>query len=242
MIHPTAIIEDGARISVDVQIGAYAVIKAGTCLAAGVRVHEHAVLGGDPQDHHFDPATASGVEVGPGVVIREGVTIHRATRPGTSTRIGEAALLMANSHVGHDCCVGQGATLANGVLLGGFVQVGAGAFLGGNAVFHQWVRLGQGAIVSGGSRIAHDVPPFIMAEGYSRAAGLNLIGLKRSNTPSEAISELKQCYRAVFFHSGNPAQLAINCRPKTEQGRAFVEFFKGSQRGFVKSRIRLSAR
>lgn len=239
-IHPTAIIEDGVQLGAGVSIAAYAVIKRGTSLADGVTVHEHAVIGGPPQDFKFNPETASGVQVGAGSVIREGVTIHRSVHAGSHTQVGKRVFLMANSHVAHDCRLGDDSILANGVLLGGDVTIGQHVFLGGNAVFHQFVRVGDGAIVSGGSRIAHDVPPNVMAEAYSRAAGLNLVGLRRRKVSTEAINDLKRCYRAVFFGSGSPVERARIHQADTDIGKAFLLFFDGSKRGYLKSRIKLS--
>ncbi|MGF1450633.1 MAG: acyl-ACP--UDP-N-acetylglucosamine O-acyltransferase [Opitutales bacterium] len=235
---PSAFVEPGATLAEGVTLGAFAVIKAGTVLGKGVCVAEHAVLGGDPQDLTFDPTTPSGVEIGAGCRIREGVTIHRSTRDGEATVVGEQSFLMTNAHVGHDCRVGPHVILASGVLLGGHVEVGAHAFLGGNAVVHQFVRIGEGAIISGGSRIAHDVPPFVMAEGHNRAAGLNLIGVKRRGFGSEVVSDLKRCYRAVLLAPGNPAANATKHTAETPPGRQFLAFFAGGQRGFIKSRAK----
>lgn len=234
-IHPTAIIEEGVCLGKEVRVAAYAVIKTGTVLGDGVTVHEHAVIGGPPQDFKFDPDTPSGVQVGAGTIIREGVTIHRSVHEGGLTTVGQRVFLMANSHVAHDCAVGDHAILANGVLLAGDVSLGRHVFMGGNAVVHQFVRIGESAIVSGGSRMAHDVPPFLMAEAYSRAAGLNLIGLRRRGFGPEVVADLKRCYRAVFFHQGSPAQLAASHEAQTAQGQQFLDFFSDSKRGYIKS-------
>ncbi len=244
-VHPTAIIEDGAILAPGCLVAAYAVVKRGVRLGEGVRVAEHAVLGGDPQDLHFDPAVESYVEIGPGAVLREAVTVHRATRPGGATVVGAGAYLMAQSHVAHDCAVGAGAILANGVALGGFVTVGEGAFLGGGAMVHQHVRVGRGVMASGGSRVAHDVPPFAMTEDYSRAAGLNLVGLKRRGVSREVVAELRRAYRAVFIAAGSPAQNAwqsLEIDPadaagfSTAEAREFLAFCAAeSRRGLFKS-------
>lgn len=237
-VHPMAVIESGVHLGRGVRVGAFAVVKTGTVLGDGVRIHEHAVVGGDPQDLGFDLSTSSGVRIGAGTVVREGVTIHRSSKAGGVTTIGASVFLMCNAHVGHDCTVGDGSILANGVLLGGYVEIGSDCFLGGNAVFHQFVRVGKGAIVSGGSRIAHDVPPFVMAEAYSRVAGLNLVGLKRRGVAAVEIADLKRCYRAVFLRSGSLATLASEHQPETDCGREFLRFFASSRRGFVRSQLK----
>lgn len=236
-IDPLALVAtEGMHIAASVTIAAYAVVKAHSTLEDCVVVDHHAVLGGLPQDLHFKPETVSGIHIGARTVIREGVTVNRATRVDGHTRVGHDCLLMANSHVGHDCAVGNHAVLANGVLLGGFVTVGDYAFLGGGAVFHQFVRVGEGAMISGGSRMSLDVPPFTIASDYNVACGLNLVGLKRRGFSQAVISDLKACYRALYFHPGNQQRKAAAHKALTPQGQAFLDFFQSSERGCIHSK------
>lgn len=241
MIHPTAIIEDGAHLGADCEIQAHALIKHGAVLGDRVVVHPFAVIGGDPQDLKFDRTTPSGVRIGSGTTIREQVTINRSTRPGGFTEIGENCFLMAASHVAHDCVVGRHVVLANAVLLAGHVQVGDHAFLGGGAVFHQFIRVGESAMVSGGSRISLDLAPFLMVAERNEIVGLNLVGLRRRGFSRAAIGELKAAFRTVYFTPGNirtvaAAALAEDCFA-TVEARRFLEFFAaGGGRGFARAR------
>jgi len=240
MIHPTAIIEDGAQLGADCEVHASAVIKRGAVLGDRVVVHAFAVIGGDPQDLKFDRATRSGVRVGAGSTIREHVTINRSTQPGGFTDVGENCFLMASSHVAHDCVVGRQAILANAVMLGGHVHVGDYAFLGGGSSFHQFLRVGESAMVSGGSRMALDLPPFVLAAERNDVIGLNLVGLRRRGFSREAISELKQAFQAVYAGPGNlraaAAQQLAAGGFATAEARRFLEFFTGGTRGFARLR------
>ena len=242
-IHPTAIIEDGAQLGANCSIAAHAVIKRGTVLGEGVKVHEFAVIGGDPQYLKFDPATASGVQVGAGTVIREHATINRAIHAGKVTVVGARGFLMAGAHVGHDCVVGDDVVLANNVLLAGHVEVGAHCFLGGGAAFHQFVRVGEGAMVGGLARITRDIAPFLIAAERDEVSGFNVVGLKRRGFSREAIAELKACFAAVFA-GGDPRKLAVAraaAGVQAPEARRFLDFFAGGKRGFIRPDARAAA-
>lgn len=245
IIGPYAVIEDGVEVAEGSVIGAHAVIHSGCSLGRACQIAPHAVLGGLPQDTHFDPKTPSGVRLGDGVVIREGVTVSRATREGTFTEIGDGAFLMANAHVAHDCTVGEHAILANGALLAGHVHLGAYVFVGGGAAFHQFVRIGEGAMISGLSRVAHDVPPFCMVAERSELIGLNLVGMRRRGFLREVIKEVKFAYTAVFSKPGNRvtlAEAALGAQPwMSREARAFLEFFTSSRRGYAQPRRQMAA-
>ncbi|MEY3000199.1 MAG: Acyl-[acyl-carrier-protein]--UDP-N-acetylglucosamine O-acyltransferase [Verrucomicrobiota bacterium] len=244
--HPTAIVHPATRLHASVSVGAYAVIedgveigagsvirehvviRAGTQLGEGCDVDSHAVLGGLPQDTRFDPNTPSGVRIGNGVVIREGVTVNRAVEEGTFTSIGDRSLLMANSHVGHDCQVGQAVILANGVLLGGRVQVGDHTFIGGGAAIHQFCRIGESAMIGGMARVSEDLAPFCLMAERNAISGLNLVGLRRRGFSMEEMRELKGLYRHIFSFGGRPRQLAEEALrsglAKTGPGVVFLRF------------------
>ncbi len=243
-VGPYAIIEAGVRVGRGCRIGAMAILRRDTWLGENVTIDSHAVIGGNPQDVHFDPNKPSGVKIGAGSMIREGVTIHRSTRENGFTMIGEKVFIMANAHVAHDCVVGDHAIVVNGVLLAGHVEIQKHAFLGGAALFHQFVRVGESAIVSGGSRVAHDVPPFVLTAERSEVHGLNLVGLKRRGFGQEVIDDLKKMYKAVYGRAGNRrhyASTALNdCPPATAQGQQFLEFFlQPSKRGFIEPAVEL---
>lgn len=240
-IHPTALVEAGASLSAGCVVHAYAIVRSHCTLGPDVIVHPFAVLGGDPQDLGFAASTPSGVEIGARTVIREHVTISRATRPGASTQVGTDCFLMAGSHVAHDCHLADRVILANGVLLAGHVQVGTRAFLGGGAVVHQFCRIGEAVMIGGAGRISRDVAPFTLAAERNASIGLNIVGLRRRGTAREAVEELKRLYRALLGSPvGNPRVLASDCLNsgefRTEEARTFLRFFLDGRRGFVRAR------
>ncbi len=238
MIHPTAIVEPGARLGAGCEIMAGAVVTRHCVLGERVVVHPGAVLGGDPQDLKFDRTTDSFVHLGADTVVREHVTIHRATKPGGATVVGEKCFLMAASHIGHDCAVEDSVVLANSVLLAGHVRIGRQVFVGGGAAFHQFVRVGEGAMVGGLAAVSLDLPPFVMAVNRNEIVGLNLVGLKRRGIAREAIAELKEVFAAVCCTPGNPRTLAAErlAGVRTPEARRFLNFFAESKRGYARSR------
>ena len=244
-VHPTAIVEEEVQLGPGCVVHAYAVIKKFSVLGAGVVVHSFAVIGDTPQFLKFDPATISGVKIGSGTVVREHVTINRSIYPGEFTTIGARCFIMANVHVGHDSLLGDDVVIANNVMLAGHVTVGSHAFLGGGAGFHQFCRIGEGAVVSGLSRIAQDIPPFAMAAERNEIIGLNLIGLKRRNSSRDAIGEIKDAFRIVYFTPGNIREVAKTALEssvfKTAEAHQFLAFFSEGKRGFARARRETAA-
>lgn len=238
-IHPTAVIEKGARLSAGCVVHAHAVITGHVDLDTGVVVHAGAVLGGDPQDLNFNPGAASRVRIGAGTVLREHVTVNRSTKAGGETVVGANCFLMACSHVAHDCVLGDGVVLANNAMLAGHVQVGAQTFVGGGAGIHQFCRVGESAMIAGLARITLDVPPFAMAAERDEIIGLNLVGLKRRGFSGETVAELKESFREIYFDGGNVrlrAQELLARGVKSAEVRRFLEFFTGGRRGFARAR------
>ncbi len=239
-IHPTAIVEEGAQLGAGCVIHAHAIVKKHTILGDGVVVHPFAVIGGDPQFLKFDPVTVSGVRVGANTVLREHVTINRSIHAGQFTTVGARCFLMVNVHVGHDCVVGDDVVVANNVMLAGHVTLQSHVFVGGGAAFHQFCRVGEGAVISGMSRVAQDVPPFAMAAERNEVIGLNLVGLKRRGFSREAIREIKDAFRIVYFTTGNirdVAKSALNGGAfKTAEAQQFLAFFSEGKRGFSRAR------
>ena len=240
VIHPTAIIEPGAQLGQDCVLHAYSIVRRGAILEDRVVVHPFAVVGGDSQDLKFDPAVPSGVRVGSGTTIRESVTINRSTVEGSCTEVGADCLLMACCHVAHDCVVGSHVVIANCALLAGHVHVGDHAVLGGSALLHQFIRVGRGAMVGGGSRCTLDIPPFAMATERDEVVGLNLVGLRRQGYSANAIRELKEAFRAVYFTTGNIREIAAEAlsggRFQEPAAALFLEFFSAGKRGFSRAR------
>lgn len=224
------VLGDGARLAEHV------VVRAGSVLGTGVLVDSFAVIGGAPQMQAFDHTLRSGVRIGDGTVVREHVSVHRATRPEKDTLIGARCLLMAGSHVGHDCRIGDQVTLANNVMLAGHVEVGDFVFLGGGAGVHQFVRIGEGAMVGGNASITCDLPPFTMAAQRNELYGLNLVGLRRRSFSAESIADLKECFHAMYATLGDLRKRAADLDEQygsTAAGRSFLGFFAGGRRGFA---------
>ncbi len=239
-IHPTALVEDGAQLGPGCILHAYAVIRRHCVLEEDVVVHPFAVLGGEPQDLGFASSTRTGVRIGARSVIREHVTISRATKADSCTEIGSECFLMASSHVAHDCRIGNRVIIANAALLAGHVQIGDRAFLGGGAVVHQFCRIGEGAMIGGGARIGRDIPPFCLATERHALIGLNVVGLRRRGIQREAFSELKRAYRLMTQPVGNLREIASAALQTGEfasaEARAFLEFFGVGRRAFARPR------
>jgi UDP-N-acetylglucosamine acyltransferase len=226
-IHPSAIVEDGALLGADVEIGPFAIVGSRVRLGDGVRiashvvlsantelgprctVHPHAVLGGGPQ-FRGDPGRDARLIVGPDTVIREHVTMNGGSvKGGGLTEVGANGYFMAYSHVAHDCHVGNDVTFANGVALGGHVTIGDGVNIGGLSAVQQYGRIGRGAFVGGVTGVPDDVIPYGMVWGdHARLSGLNLIGLKRRGVPRDRIHALRAAFRFIFHGEGRLADRA----------------------------------
>lgn len=245
VIHPTAVVEGGVTFGAGCVIHPCVVLRAGTVLGDRVTIHSFTVIGGEPQDLGFKSSTPSGVRIGAGTVVREQCTINRATVAGGVTIVGEDCFLMATTHVGHDCRVGSKVIIANGTMLGGFTEIGDNTFLGGGTGTHQFSRVGEGVIIAGGARVTLNIPPFVMAAERNDIVGLNLIGLKRRDVPREAIRELKDAFRAVYFTPGNirtvAAQILAAGEFKSAEATRFLEFFTTGKRGVARARRQTAA-
>lgn len=207
-VGPFTVIEGPVKLSTGVSIGGHAWIAGRTSIGEGSSVGWGAVIGADPQDLSFDPATDSGVTIGPRNTLREYVTVHRGSKPGAFTLIGEGNLLMTGVHLAHDVHLGDGNILANSVMLAGHVHVGNKAFLGGGAGFHQFIRVGDLAMVQGLTAVSQDVPPFCTAYGINQIAGLNTIGLRRAGFSATERDAVKRAYKLVY-HSAKPREDAL---------------------------------
>jgi UDP-N-acetylglucosamine acyltransferase len=168
-------------------------------MGSGNDVHPYAVLGGDPQDRAMDPLKRNAVIIGNDNIIREHVTIHRGTGDGAPTRLGSGCMLMACSHIGHNCQVGDRVIMANSVMLAGHVRMGDGCVLGGNVGVHQFVNVGDGVMMQGQAGASSHVPPYTVIAGINGLVGLNAIGLRRNPafTPEQR-AEVKEAFRAVY--------------------------------------------
>ncbi|MDT7602484.1 MAG: UDP-N-acetylglucosamine acyltransferase [Acidobacteriota bacterium] len=258
-IHPTAAVSDGARlgegvrvaayavvedeveIGADCEIGAHAVIKRFTTLGARNRVFEHACLGGEPQDVKF-AGEHSRLSVGNDNLIREYVTLHRASGEGAATVIGHRNFLMIGVHVAHNCEVGDDNIFANGAALAGHIRVEDHVFLSNDVGCHQFVRLGRHAMVGGKSKIVQDVLPFFTTDGNpARARGLNTIGLRRAGFSTESRRALRRAYQ-LLFRTGLPLASALDeiDALDDEHTRHLADFIRGSRRGFTRAARRMT--
>ena len=233
-IGPLAVIESGAVIGAGCRIGPHAVVRAHARLGPRCRVHPGAVIGDDPQDLAFSGA-ASRVEIGADCVLREGVTVHRGTKPDSVTRIGDRCFLMANSHVAHNCTLGDEVILANNVLLGGYVEVGDRAFLSGNCVVHQFCRVGRLAMMSGLSGLSKDLPPFCVVKDLTsnRVAALNIVGMRRAGFSPEDRTAVKRAFSMLYREGHSVSQAITAMQPLFPDGPAaeLWQFAAASQRG-----------
>ena len=252
-IHPTALVDARAELADDVIVGPYCIVDAGVRIAAGsqlgpfchlypgaelesnVILDDGVGIGNIPQDQKFS-GEASRAVIGSGTRIREYATVNRASTPGGATRVGKDCLIMAYSHVAHDCEIRDRAILANAVQLGGHVCVGEGAILSGMTGVHQFVHIGAGAFIGGGLRVDQDVPPFCRALGEPlRWGGLNLMGLRRKGSESEALKFLESFYRVVY-REGEPGALTWMKEQKgfEEVKTALENFFSHHKRTLLR--------
>ncbi|UYG08189.1 acyl-ACP--UDP-N-acetylglucosamine O-acyltransferase [Halomonas sp. M4R1S46] len=255
MIHPTAIVDPGARLADDVEVGPFTVIgadveigagshigphvvvKGPTVLGARTRVFQFASVGEDCQDKKY-AGEPTRLVMGDDNVIREGVTLHRGTvQDRGETRIGSRNLFMAYVHVGHDCVIGDDCILANQVTLAGHVHLGDFVILGGLSAIHQFCRFGDHAMAGGGSIITKDTPAYVMINGNpAQVHGLNLVGLRRRGFANEAVRALNEAYKLVY-RQGLTAEQAITeirARYSLPETEAFAASIEASTRGIVR--------
>jgi UDP-N-acetylglucosamine acyltransferase len=255
MIHPTAVVHAGARLGQGVEVGPFVVIDENVVVGDGCRlgpgvyltghttigrenqIHAGAVLGDAPQDlkYRHEPTR---LIIGDRNVFREHVTVHRSAKLEEATEIGSHCLLMAGSHVGHNCRLGDHVILANGALLGGHVRVEDRVFISGNCLVHQFVTIGTLAMMQGGAAISLDLPPFCMAAGVNELCGLNTIGLRRAGISSDQRLELRRLYHALFRRRGRlrDAISSLAGSRLAEPARRLLEFASASKRGVCRVR------
>ncbi|MGB5831852.1 MAG: acyl-ACP--UDP-N-acetylglucosamine O-acyltransferase [Thiohalocapsa sp.] len=217
MIHPSAVIDPNARLEEDVEIGPFSVVGAKVRIGRGTRIGPHAVIQGpaeigednrifqfssigeEPQDKKYG-GEASRLLIGDRNVVREFSTIHRGTsQDKAETVIGSDNLLMAYTHVAHDCVIGDNVIMANAASLGGHIQVADWAILGGFTIVHQFCRIGAHSFSAMGSVVGKDVPPFITIGGHPAVPrGINTEGLRRRQFSQESISAIRRAYRLLY--------------------------------------------
>lgn len=256
MIDPRAVIDPAARLADGVSVGPFAVIGAGVEIGPGSRIGPHVVIRGpcrigrdnrifqfasvgeDPQDKKY-AAEETMLVIGDRNVIREFTTIHRGTvQDQALTSIGSDNLLMAYSHVAHDCRIGDHVIMANAASLGGHVHIDDWAILGGFSIVHQFCRIGAHCFTAMGSVISKDVPPFVMVAGHpARPRGINSEGLRRRSFDGEQIGAIKRAYK-LLYSSGLPLSAARERIWSEAQDspdlRLVADFLAASERSIVR--------
>jgi UDP-N-acetylglucosamine acyltransferase len=236
-IGPGAVVGPNVRIGDGTVVGSHALLTGWTRIGQRCRLHHGAVLGSPPQDLKY-PGEPSYLEIGDETEIREYATLNLATEPGAVTRVGSNCLLMAYSHVAHNCHLGNRVVVANVVQFAGYVTVEDWAIVGGASVIHQFVRIGEHAMVGGGSRISQDVAPYIKVAGSPpRLAGLNGIGLERRGFRPDSIAAIDHAFR-LLFRDGRTVPAAVAAMRAECAGNPKVEhlarFAETSRRGLTR--------
>jgi len=261
-IHQTAVVDPQAQIHETVEIGPYAIIKGKVVIGEGTVVDAHAsisgpttigvrntvgsfsTIGAPPQDIHFKDEPTELI-IGDENQIREYVSIHRGTVAGKGkTVIGNNNMIMAYSHIAHDCVLGNNVIMANVATLAGHVELGDNVNLGGMVGIHQYCRVGTFSYVGGMSGISLDVPPFVIISGTRnrmRITGINKIGMRRNGKSRESISKIDEAFKIIFR---SPQLLLNDALAKVQEEitdspevDALVKFFQTSKRGVVKRTI-----
>jgi len=250
-VHPTALVNAGARLDEGVEIGPYVVVEEHVSIGEGTRVlamvhlkgyttigryntiHTGTVIGEDPQDLAFS-GEESYVFIGNNNVFRENVTVHRGTKPGSSTVIGDHNLFMVNSHVAHNNKVGSHVIMVNNSCLAGYVTVDDYSTIGAYCSVHQFCRVGKYAFMRGYARASRDVPPFCVVEELHTVRSLNVVGLKRAGFSAERLKPLQEAFRILFRSTGNLKQNVERVKRDvalTEDVAYLIDFIEESKRG-----------
>ena len=255
MIHPTAQIDSSSEIDEGVSIGPFTVIGpnvkiySGTVIEGNAFIHKNtligknnlifpfASIGGDPQDLKYK-GEETYLEIGDHNEIREGSTINRGTvQEEGKTIIGNNNLLMAYTHVAHDCIVGNNVIMANIATLGGHVEIGDWCNIGGGAMIHQFVKIGRQSLIGGGFSAKQDVPPFIIGAGIPlRFVGINKIGLERRKFSEDVRALIKKTYRTYFkskLNRGDALKKIKNEISQIDEVKEIVSFIESSSRGII---------
>ncbi len=232
-IGPFTVIEEGVEIGSGNSIGPSAMICRGTTLGDANEIHLGAVIGNTPQDLAYKGAPTF-TRIGSHNIIREYVTIHRGTKEGTATVIGDHNFLMANVHVAHNCSIANHVILVNLASLTGYCTVEEGAFLSGMTGLHQFCRVGRYAIVSALSVSNKDIPPYAIVGGRPAAVqGVNVIGLRRAGFSAQARTEIRRAFKILFEPGVNMdhAVKRVETAKPSKEVRYLLDFIRSSKRG-----------
>ncbi len=236
-IDPFSVIHQNVEIGEGTWIGSSVTIMEGARVGKNCRIFPGAVIAGIPQDLKYEGENTT-VEIGDNTTIREFVTINRGSKDRWTTKVGNNCLIMAYSHIAHDCIVGNNCIMSNNTQMAGHVVLGDYAILAGMCAIHQFVQIGQHAFVSGGSLVSKDVPPYIKAGRTPLSyAGVNSVGLKRRGFSLTRINQILDIYRIIYNKNLNTSQ-ALNFieeeLPATDERDEIVTFIRESGRGIIK--------
>jgi UDP-N-acetylglucosamine acyltransferase len=234
-IGPNVILEDGVKIGSHNKIMSGAFLARGTTLGDHNTIHMNAVIGHEPQDLAYKNEPTF-TRIGNKNVIREFVTIHRGTKEGTATVIGDENFLMAYCHVAHNCLLGNNIIMVNQASLTGHCTVEDRAFLSGMTGFHQFTRIGTLAMVSALTAINKDIPPYVICGGRPGVAqGINVVGMRRAGIGPETRMEIKNAFRLLYRSGLNVSQALTEIKKtlRSKEVAHMVEFIEASKRGIL---------
>lgn len=237
VVEPFTTIHNNVVVGSGTWIGSNVTIMEGARIGKNCRIFPGAVISAIPQDLKFDGEDSLAI-IGDNTTIRECVTVNRGTKALGKTEIGDNCLIMATSHIAHDCVIGNNCILANGSVIAGHVTIGDFAILSGLVAVHQFIHIGEHALVSGGSLVRKDVPPFTKAgkEPISYI-GINSIGLRRRGFETEKIREIQDIFRILYQKNYNTTQALEKIEAEmeaTKERDQILLFIKNSQRGIMK--------
>ncbi len=250
-IDPSAKVAPNVELAPDVEIGPGVIIDGPSRIGAGCRILAHAyigpyttmgennlvgfgaIVGYDPQDYAFK-GDESYTLIGNHNFIREYVTIHRGTKPGSATKMGNHNFLMATSHMAHNSVLGNHVVVVNGALVGGYVEVADRAFISANCLLHQFIRVGTLVMMRGGARASRDLPPYANIDDTHTVKGVNLIGLRRAGFSAAQIAPVRQAFRLLFMRRANLKQSLEQVEAEVEmtpEVAHLLAFIRASKRG-----------
>jgi UDP-N-acetylglucosamine acyltransferase len=236
-VGPYTIIEEDVQIGDGASIASSALIASGARIGQKVQIHHGAIISTIPQDLKF-AGEKSTVVIGDGSMVREYASVNRGTAARGETTIGKNCLLMAYSHVGHDCLLGDHVIMSNSVNLAGHIEIGDYAILSGVLPVHQFVKIGCHSMIGGGFRVPKDVCPYALMAGYPlKVVGINSVGLKRRGFAAEVIRTLDRTFKILFFSRLNTSQALERINSEIElipEVSEIIDFINKSERGLIK--------
>ena len=236
-VDPFTVIHQNVTIGEGTWVGSNVTIMEGVHIGKNCRIFPGAVLGAVPQDLKFKGEDTT-VEIGDNTTIREYVTIHRGTRDRWKTTVGNNCLIMAYSHIAHDCSVGNNCIMSNNSQMAGHVIMGDYAWIAGFTAIHQFVKIGQHAFIAGGSLVRKDVPPYIKAVRNPLSyGGVNSVGLKRRGFSLDKINQILDIYRIIYnkgFNTSKALEFIEEEMAASDERDEIISFIRDSERGIIK--------